>query len=130
MSEEVKKKPGRPKKVKSEEPKTEVQPTSVEPVRELTEVEMFYISNNKSKSLEEIAKALGVSVELIKEKMPKKELSFFMKQIKDTTDGRNRKGITVMTTGASQVGDESSKVFRQKNKKKEVDYIHKPLGDR
>ena len=101
---------------------------SVQNTRQLTDVELFYIKNNKNKSLEQLSAELGVSVDTIKEQIPKRQLSYFLKQIKNRSEN-GRKGITIMTTGASQVGDEHSKNFRKTKKEKEASYIHRPLGN-
>ena len=103
-------------------------------VRNLTEVEKFYIKHNTEKSNSEIAELMaGIGVKSIakyKESLPEKEKSEFKTNVKDETEEErisrlangpktgklmsHRDGVTVMTREASEVSD-AKRTFKENN---------------
>lgn len=75
-------------------------------MRELTTAESFYIKNHPDTSIENIAKDLGIEIELVATEVSK--ISEGKKLLKKMTSP-GRPGIVVMTEGVSSILDDTRK---------------------
>ena len=102
----------------------------------LTVAELFYITSKAGVStVEQIATDIGKTIEEVAPhvptQVPQVEESPKVTTVRDlmgrtTKEGRNNRGITIMTKTASEVGD-STRASRKSRPNE--DCIHKPLGD-